>query len=137
SQNSSIASDKANGTVFPNVRPNTGAFNPPAGSVSLNMAASDFRVPYTQQADIAIERQLARTLSFTASYIWSRGLHLTSVQDVNIGAPVSSITYRINVAAGNQTGSYVTPIYLRQDRVDPRYARLDIIDLSLNSWYNV
>jgi hypothetical protein len=100
------------------------------------MAASDFRVPYTEQADIAIERQLAKTLSFTASYIWSRGLHLTSVQDINIGAPVSSITYRINDAAGNQTGSYTTPIYVRQNRADPRYARLNIVDSSLNSWYN-
>src|SRR4051812_41315566 len=136
SLNSSNTSDKANGPVFPNVLPNTGAFNPPAGSVSLNMAASDFRVPYTQQADIAIERQLTRTFSFTASYIWSRGLHLTSVQDINIGAPVSSITYRINDASGNQTGSYTTPIYVRQNRVDPRYARLNIIDSSLNSWYN-
>jgi hypothetical protein len=136
SLNSSNASDKANGPVFPNVLPNTAAFNPPAGSVSLNMASADFRAPYTQQADIAIERQLARDISVTASYIWSRGLHLTSVQDINIGAPVSSITYRINDAAGNQTGSYTTPIYVRQNRVDPRYARLNIVDAGLNSWYN-
>ena len=38
--------------------------------------------------------------------------------------------------AGNQTGSYTTPIYVRQNRVDPRYARINIIDAGLNSWYN-
>jgi outer membrane receptor protein involved in Fe transport len=136
SLNSTNASDKANGPVFPNVLPNTGAFNPPAGSVSLNIAAADFRTPYTQQADLAIERQLARDLSVTASYIWSRGLHLTSVQDINIGAPGGSLTYRINDANGNQTGSYTTPIYVRQNRVDTRYARINIVDAGLNSWYN-
>ena len=87
SLNSSNAADKATGPVFPNVLPNTGSFNPPAGSVSLNIASQDFRTPYTQQADIAIERQLSKTLAVTASYIWSRGLHLTSVKDINIGAP--------------------------------------------------
>jgi outer membrane receptor protein involved in Fe transport len=136
SLNSSNASDKANGPVFPNVLPNTGAFNPPAGSVSLNMADPNFRAPYTQQADIAIERQLAKDLSVTASYIWSRGLHLTSVTDTNIGQPVCCVTYRINDATGNQTGSYATPIYVRQNRVDTRYARLNIIGANLNSWYN-
>ncbi len=136
SLNSSNAADKAAGPVFPNVLPNTGNFNPPVGSVSLNMAAADFRSPYTQQGDIAIERELTRDLGLTVSYIWSRGLHLTSVQDINIGAPVSSITYRINDASGNQTGSYTTPIYVRQNRVDPRYARINIVDSGLNSWYN-
>src|SRR6266496_275871 len=69
SLNSSNASDKANGPLFPNVLPNTGNFNPPAGSVSLNIAAADFRSPYTQQADLAIERQLAKDLALTVSYI--------------------------------------------------------------------
>jgi hypothetical protein len=136
SLNSSNASDKANGPVFPNVLPNTGSFNPPAGSVSLQIPDAKFRTPYTQQADIAIERQLARDLSFTASYIWSRGLHLTSVQDVNIGSPACCVTYRINDATGAQTGSYTTPIYVRQNRVDTRYARLNVVGSNLNSWYN-
>ncbi|MBZ5617308.1 MAG: carboxypeptidase regulatory-like domain-containing protein [Acidobacteriia bacterium] len=136
SLNSSNASDKANGPVFPNVLPNSGNFNPPAGSVSLNIASKDFRTPYTQQADLAIEHQLTNDLSFTASYIWSRGLHLTSVNDINIGPPAGSLTYRINDAGGNQTGSYTTPIYVRQNRVDPRYARINVVDAGLNSWYN-
>jgi hypothetical protein len=75
-------------------------------------------------------------MSLTASYIWSRGLHLTSVTDINIGQPVCCVTYRINDAGGNQTGSYTTPIYARQNRVDTRYARINIIDAGLNSWYN-
>jgi hypothetical protein len=134
--NSTNAADLAAGPVFPNVLPNTGAFNPPVGSVSLNIAAEDFRAPYTQQADIAIERELTRDLALTVSGIWSRGLHLTSVQDVNIGAPGPSVTYRINDESGSQVGSYTTPVYVRQNRVDTRYSRINIIDAGMNSWYN-
>jgi hypothetical protein len=122
--------------VFPNVLPNTAGFNPPAGSVSLNIASKDFRSPYTQQGDIAIERELAKNLSLTASYIWSRALHLTSVNDINIGAPGPVVNYRINDTGGNQVGAYSTPVYVRQNRVDPRYARINIIDGGVNSWYN-
>jgi hypothetical protein len=132
----SVPSDRANGPVFPNVLPGSANFNPPTGSVSLNMAAADFRAPYTEQADLAVERQLTRDLALTVSGIWSRGLHLTSVNDINIGAPGPVTTYRILDASGNLTGTYSTPIYVRQNRVNPSYNRINIIDAGLNSYYN-
>jgi hypothetical protein len=104
--------------------------------VNLNIAAQDFRAPYTQQGNFGIERELTKDLGLTVSYMWSRGLHLTSVTDVNIGAPGPVATYRINDASGNQTGTYSTPVYVRQNRVDTRYARINVIDAGLNSWYN-
>jgi hypothetical protein len=134
--NSGTASDKAAGPVFPNRLPSSGSYNPPAGSVSLNMAAQDFRAPYTEQGNLAIERQLTKSMAMTVSYFWSRGLHLTSVNDINIGAPGPVATYRINDASGNQAGAYSTPVYVRQNRVDTRYTRINIIDAGLNSYYN-
>ncbi len=137
SLNGTSATDRAAGPVFPNVLPtNSTSFSPPAGSVSLNIASNDFRAPYTQQADLAVERQLTRDMALTVSGIWSRGLHLTSVNDINIGAPGPVVTYRINDVSGNQVGSYSTPVYVRQNRVDPRYSRINVIDAGLNSWYN-
>jgi len=132
----SVPADKANGPVFPNVLPGSAGFNPPAGSVSLNMAAADFRAPYTQQGDVAIERQLSKDLALTVNGIWSRGLHLTSVNDINIGAPGPVTTYRVLDASGNLAGTYSTPVYVRQNRVDPNYNRINIVDAGLNSWYN-
>lgn len=134
--NSTNASDKTNGPVFPNVLPtNATGYNAPAGSVSLNMASDHFRAPYTQQANLAVERQLTNNLSLTVSGIWSRGLHLTSVQDINVGAPGATDTYTI--AGGPLNGqTYTTPVYVRQNRVDKRYSRINIIDAGLNSWYD-
>ncbi len=137
SLNSSAAADRAAGPVFPIVLPtNSPNFNPPAGSVSLNIASKDFRSPYTQQADIAIERQLTKDLAITVSYIWSRGLHLTSVNDINIGAPGPAVTYNVVGGPGGQPAAYTSSVYIRQNRVDPRYARINIVDAGLNSWYN-
>ncbi len=135
--NSSNASDKANGPVFPNVFPsNAVGYSPPAGSVSLNLAANNLRDPYTEQGDLAYEHQLSSSMSMTVSGIWSRGLHLTSVNDVNIGAPGPVVTYHVDDASGNQIGTYSTPVYVRQNRIDPRYSRINVVEGALDSWYN-
>jgi outer membrane receptor protein involved in Fe transport len=134
---SNSATDKAAGPVFPNVLPTTGqGFNPPAGSVSLNMAVDGFRTPYTQQANLGIERQLTDSMVLTASYLWSLGLHLTSVQDINIGMPGPTVNYRINDASGNWVSGYSTPVYVRQNRVDTRYNRVNIVDHGMKSYYD-
>jgi outer membrane receptor protein involved in Fe transport len=135
--NSSNATDKANGPVFPNVFPsNAVGYSPPAGSVSLNLAANNLRDPYTEQGDLAFEHQLSNSMSMTVSGIWSRGLHLTSVNDVNIGPPGPVVTYHVDDASGNQIGTYSTPVYVRQNRIDPRYSRINVVEGALDSWYN-
>ena len=100
----------------------------------MNIASKDFRSPYTQQADLAVERQLTKDMALTVSGIWSRGLHLTSVNDINIGAPgpggdVHASTTRAGRIQRRLT--YSTPVYVRQNRVDTRYARINIIDAGL------
>ncbi len=136
SLNGNTPADLAAGPVFPTVLPtNATNFNPPAGSVNLNIASKDFRAPYTEQADLAVERKLNKDLSLTVSGIWSRGLHLTSVNDINIGPPGPTVTYQV-VGGGPYVGPFSTPVYVRQNRVDPRYNRVNIVDAGLNSWYN-
>jgi hypothetical protein len=133
--NSSVAADLANGPLFPNRLP-TG-FRPAAiGNVDLTFPARDFRAPYTQHGNIALERELTRNAAITVSYLWSRGLHLTTVQDINAGRPGEPVTYRINDRSGNQVGSYATPTYRRANRVDPRLSRVNVVDAGGNSYYN-
>lgn len=127
--------DLANGPVFPNRLPLT-ATNLPTGSVSLTFASPDFRNPYTQQGDLAIERQLTRSTSVTLNYIWSRGIQITTSRDLNIGPEGAPVTYRINDASGNQTGSYSTPTYRTANRVDGRYQRIIIVENGGRSYYD-
>ena len=48
------------------------------------------------------------------------------------GPPGPPVTYRINDAAGNQLGTYTTPTYLRANRVDAQWNRINLVNLREN-----
>ena len=80
-----VAGDLAIGPTFPTILPAlpTGRN---LGAVDAEFASPNLRSPYTQQADIAIERQLTENLGVTVSYLWSRGIGLYTTSDLNVGA---------------------------------------------------
>jgi hypothetical protein len=55
-------------------------------------AASNFQNPYSQQASLGIERELAPDLSIAANYIYVHTVHLARTTDINVlpGAPVTA-----------------------------------------------
>jgi hypothetical protein len=135
SLNASRPEDVAAGPVFPNPLPDIDR-NPPAGSVDVTFASPEFRNPYTQQADIAIERELAHDLGITVSYIWSRGLQMFAVRDLNIGPLGAPVTYTIRDSAGQTAGSYTTPTYRLANRADTRWRRVNQVENGSNSYFN-
>jgi len=135
SLNGTNANDLAAGPVFPNRLPLT-ATGLPTGTVSVLFASPDFRNPYTQQADLAVERQLTSTMALTLNYIWSRGVQITTNRDLNVGPTGPEVTYRINDASGNQVGSYTTPTYRTANRVDTRYFRITQVENGGRTYYD-
>jgi hypothetical protein len=130
-----IPADQAVGPVFPNRLASLDR-TPPPGTVSVTFADPNLATPYTQQADIGIERELTRNTGITISYLWNRALKNITRRDLNIGPATGTFTYRILDAAGNQTGTYTTPTYLLANRVDPRYARVIMADNGGRNWYD-
>lgn len=130
----SINPSQAGSPVFPNVVPS--ATGLPGGAVKLEFASPDFHNPYTQQGTIAIERELARNMGLTVSYIWTRGIGLFTQRDLNLGAPGPTETYTIQNAAGANVGTYSTPVYIIGNRVDPRYSSILQVENGGQSWYN-
>ena len=116
------AAQLAAGPVYPNFLPSTN-FNPPAGTTSITWADQNLRNPYTHQANIGLERQLTQNLGLTMSYVWSRGVRLYGVRDLNIGPLGAPITYNIADTSGTKTGTFTMPTY-RGPRADPRYQRI-------------
>ncbi|MEO7142848.1 MAG: carboxypeptidase regulatory-like domain-containing protein [Bryobacteraceae bacterium] len=129
-----VQNNFAGAPVFPNIFPS--AIGLPASSVSLNFASPDFRNPYTEQGNFSIERELRRDLGLTVSYIWTHGVELWTQRDLNLGAPGPAETYTIDNAAGSPVGAYSTPIYLAQNRVDPRFNSIYQSENGGQSWYN-
>ncbi len=129
--NSNVAAQVTAGPVFPNylaAQPNV------AGTANLDIVDSNWRNSYSEQANIALERQLARNLSLTVSGVWSRSLHITSAYDANAANPTSSFTYQILDANGNPVSSYTTPVYTQ--RINPAYGKIVEMTSDANSYYD-
>lgn len=82
-----------------------------AGASTLDVLAPNLKTPYSEQATVAVERQLSKDMVLTVSGIFSRGINLWGTQDINapgLGAP---FTYTIDDASGNAVGTYTTQVY--------------------------
>ena len=130
--NSSNAAQKAAGPVFPlTTTQSAGA----VGSSTFQFADPNLRSPYTEQGTAALERQIGRHMSLTASYIWSRGVQLLAVRDLNLSLPpTKTATYTINDAAGKPVGVYASPVYTT--KLDSRYGSIYYTENGKNSYYN-
>ncbi|HWW75394.1 MAG TPA: hypothetical protein VNZ44_08360, partial [Pyrinomonadaceae bacterium] len=64
---------------------------PTVGSANPNLYyfAPDYVMPYVEQGRLGFEREVARNLSFAATYLFYKGVHLTRTRDVNLFAPVA------------------------------------------------
>jgi outer membrane receptor protein involved in Fe transport len=129
----STAAQIAVGPVYPNYLASTN-FNPPAGSLNLLFGDKNLRNPYTHQANIGIEREITSTIQASISYVWSRGVRLYGVRDLNVNAPTDSITYTILNPAGTIAGTFTNPVY--RTRPDTRYRQISQIENPGLSYYD-
>lgn len=127
-----VSASAAGAPVFPEVF--SSATGLPSGTVNLQFAGEDFRNPYTQQGNVTFERQFARDMAFSASYIWSRGIAIWTQRDVNLAPPTRSITYTIQNTSGQNVGTYTTPVYTA--KLDTRYGKILQVENGGQAWYN-
>jgi hypothetical protein len=97
----------------------------------LFQPSPDYRNPYAQQASFGIEREITPDLSVSASYIYVRGVHLTTSRDINLLPPPVNPATGIQdwgVTADNPTGYkyFVNPLLFQYNQYES----------TANSWYN-
>ncbi len=126
--------NQAGAPLFPNVFPNVNAV--PAGTAQLTFAQNGFHNPYSEQATLAVQRQLTTDLDLTVSYIYTRGIGLITSPDINLSAPTITKTYTIDDSSGNAIGSYTTPIWTTANKIDTRYSHVYLVGNGGDSWYN-
>ena len=110
----------APGPVFPNAlaAPLTSITG---GASTLDVLSPHMKTPYSEQANMAMERQLSGDMVLTVSGIFTHGVNLYGTQDINapgLGAP---FTYTID----NATGKQWAPIRHRFIRVRGRIRILE------------
>jgi hypothetical protein len=130
------AAQLAAGPVFPNI-----LSAPPAGASvsasSIQFAAPNWKVPYSEQGTFAVERQITHDIALTASYIWSRGVQLYSERDLNLPTATTNFTYQIDDQNNNPIGSYTTPVLLGSGvRPDGRFGSIIQDENGVTSFYS-
>ena len=122
SDNLSNAALVAQGPTFPNALagPLTSITQ---GASTLDVFSPHLKTPYSEQASVAVERQIGKDMVVTVSGIFSKGINLWGTQDINANGPTGNFTYAIDNAAGTQVGTYSTPIYL-SPRPNPNFGAI-------------
>lgn len=112
---------------------------PPAGTVAnpnLFVFAHDYVQPYVEQGRLAFERQFAKNLSFSATYLYYHGLHLTRTRDINLQPPTPfARTGPDGVVYTFQRFSSTRPTTLARP-TGQQYNRLSIFESAAKSVYN-
>ncbi|MGA1998763.1 MAG: TonB-dependent receptor [Terriglobales bacterium] len=130
--------------TFPNLEP----FNfTPSGNCAKTIfpnilyADPNYRPAYSEQATLAIDRELFKDTSLSVSYVWSRSLHIPVSYDTNVQDPTNSFSYRVLDASGAVASTYTTPIYTLRN---PAYifggvqytGRVSVLQSAANSYYD-
>jgi hypothetical protein len=124
----------AQGPVFPN------ALAAPLASITggastLDVLSPNLKTPYSEQATVAVERQLSKEMVLTVSGIFSRGVNLLGTEDINapgLGAP---FTYTISGAPSNFPTAYTTGVYTGA-RPNPNFGAIYEETNGVSSWYD-
>ncbi len=114
--------------------PQVTTFAPPAATQAARGLSPNFVNPLVHEGEAAIERELPGGMSISASYVFSRGLHLPMFVDANLATPTTMKTYDI-LGAGNSTATtYTVPYYT--SRIDAGTGEIYTGYSDVNSWYN-
>jgi len=130
-----MRSQYAAGPVFPNALSAAPSAATAASGVNLQYYAPNIKTPYSEQANIGIQRQITHDTAVTVSYLWSRGLQMIGVRDLNFPTHTTNFTYGIASASGAPVSAFTTTVYTGA-RPDTRYGAVDYDENGVNSYYN-
>lgn len=137
--------------TFPNVffnapgpppsAPFAGAAVPRIINTNPSLAASvargltqDFVNPLVHEGELTVEEQLPGNMSFSAGYLFSRGLRLPVFRDANVAPATTTRTYDILNANGTVASAITQPFYTR--RLNPATGVILVGSSDVNSWYH-
>lgn len=108
--------------------------NPPLGALATHGLANDFVNPLVHEGELTIERQLSGGFSLSASYVFTRALHLPVFVDSNLAPATTTKNYAILNSSGGLVQSITEPFYTQ--RLNPQTGIIATGYSVVNSWYN-
>ncbi len=108
--------------------------NPPLGILATHGLQPDFVNPLVHEGNFMIERQLPGGFTVSASYVFSRALHLPVYADANVAPATTTRSYQILNSNGTVAQTITEPFYTA--RVNPATGVILNGYSIVNSWYN-
>jgi hypothetical protein len=107
----------------------------PGASGAVHGMPPNFVEPVAQEGEVTLERQLPGSISFSGSYLLTRGLHLPWNVDSNVEPTTQTRSYDVLAGSGGATTMtetvpfYTAPISSATGIIQAQYS-------VVNSWYN-
>lgn len=129
----------AAGLTYPNV-----LAAPPAvaGGADIFLFSEDYAQPYVQQARLGFEHELMKNMSFSVTYLFFKGVHLSRTRDINLRAPEqvtatgAGQTFTVERFPGTGATSNARFTSAAPDRPFTRFGRINLFESTANSRYN-
>ena len=113
--------------------PQVTTFKPGSNTATTRGQSPDWVNPQVHEGEVAVERRIAGNTSVSASYVFSRGLHLPIFIDANLAPSSSTKSYDVTSSTGATSQTISVPFYT--SRIDPTGPILTGFS-DVNSWYN-
>jgi hypothetical protein len=107
---------------------------PPSSGCNVRGLDPNTLNPRAYEGEVAIERQMPGQMSLTASYIFTRGVHLPDINDVNLAPTALMKTYDIVDTSGATVQSVTEPLFT--SRIVPGTGAILAEQSVINSMYN-
>jgi hypothetical protein len=117
------------GALTPQVTP----FTPGANTATTRGQSPDWVNPLVHEGEFTVEHQLPSSMSVSAAYVFSRGLHLPMFLDSNLAPTTATKSYDVTNSTGATQNAITVPFYTA--RIDPTGPILTGYS-DVNSWYN-
>jgi len=115
--------------------PKVTTFTPPSSTQLSRGLTHDFHNPLVHQGDLTLEKQILGNMSFSAAYLFSRGLHLPAFVDANLAPATQTHTYAVLNASNGLQQNITLPWYTA--RIDGPTSGDILTGYSVvNSWYH-
>ncbi len=135
--NISLNPNQTGSQVFPKIfATNLAPASFPSGSQNIVYPLNKFRNPYTEQATLAVERNLGHETVVSVGVMQSRGVRLWTQIDQNLQNWSYTKVYTIDNAAGAPTGNYYFSSMWTAKAAGTNFAHVYEIDNSGYSRYN-
>lgn len=123
-----------------------GAFPPsdafPTGvaipKASLNTVDPNITMPYAQQANFGVERELASNWAVGAQYVFVHGVHMLRSENINLGPPVIlTVDNAKALGVASPTPQQIgRPYYGATPKLNPNFTNIQYVNATACSSYN-